>query len=82
LAIVNIGNAWDLTLTMVRRHNERTKSAAQNCVLLRDGDCSEECILGRRCIRRTVLEQNLPAAAMHESVAPAFSGFLVDALRS
>jgi hypothetical protein len=41
--------------------------------LLRDGDCSDECLLGPRRIRRIALEQNLAAAAMQESVAPAFS---------
>src|SRR5215470_14368133 len=41
-------------------------------LLLRDGDCSEECILGRRRIRRIALEQNLAAQAMQESVAPVF----------
>src|SRR5262245_54760534 len=44
------------------------KSCAQletSCLLLlRDGDCREERILGRRRIRRIALEQNLAAQAM------------------
>src|SRR5215475_9144825 len=42
-------------------------------LLLRDGDCSKERILGRRRIRRIALEQNLPVQAMQEGVAPVFS---------
>jgi hypothetical protein len=47
---------------------------AQNCaLLLRDGHCGEECVLGRRRIGRIALEQNLAAQAMQESVAPVFT---------
>ena len=42
-------------------------------LLLRDGDCREQRILGRRRIRRIALEQNLAAQAMQESVALEFS---------
>jgi hypothetical protein len=42
-------------------------------LLLRDGDCSEQCILGRRHIGRIALEQNLAPQAMQESVAPVLS---------
>jgi hypothetical protein len=42
-------------------------------LLLRNGDCSEERILGRRRIRSIALEQTLAAALIQESVAPAFS---------
>src|SRR5262249_54493389 len=42
-------------------------------LLLGEGDCREQCILGRRRIRRIALEQNLAAQAMQESVAPVFS---------
>jgi hypothetical protein len=42
-------------------------------LLLRDGDCGEERILGQRRIRRMALEQNPAAQAMQESVAPVFS---------
>src|SRR5215813_12755804 len=42
-------------------------------LLLGEGDCSEQCILGRRRIRWIALEQNLAAQAMQESVAPVFS---------
>jgi hypothetical protein len=41
--------------------------------LLRDTDCGEQCILGRRRIRRIGLEQNLAAQAMQEGIAPVFS---------
>jgi hypothetical protein len=41
--------------------------------LLCNGDSGEECILGRRRIRRIALEQNLAAQAMQESVALVFS---------
>src|SRR5215471_10403978 len=44
-------------------------------LLLRDCDCSEKRILGRRRIRRIALEQNFAAQAMQESVAPVFSCF-------
>jgi hypothetical protein len=37
--------------------------------LLRDGDCGEERLLGRRRVGRIALEQNLAAQAMEESVA-------------
>jgi hypothetical protein len=41
-------------------------------LLLGEGDCGEQCILGRRRIRRIALEQNLAAQAIQESVAPVF----------
>jgi hypothetical protein len=42
-------------------------------LLLRDGDCGEESVLGLRRIGWIALEQNLAAQAMQESVAPVFS---------
>jgi len=42
-------------------------------LLLRDGDCTKQCFLGWRRIRRIALEQNLAAAVMQESVAPVFA---------
>jgi hypothetical protein len=53
----------------------RAQLKTPHLLLLRDDDCSEQCILGRRCIRRIALEQNLAAQAMQESVAPMFSCF-------
>jgi len=54
----------------------RAPRAAQNCarlLLLRDGDCREECVLGKRRVCQIALEQDLAAQAMQESVAPAFT---------
>jgi hypothetical protein len=53
----------------------RARRAARSSALFAaaDGDCGEQCILGRRRIRRIALEHNLAVAAMQESVAPAFS---------
>jgi hypothetical protein len=53
----------------------RTLRAARNAGLLplRNGDCSEERIFGRRRTHRIAFEQNLTAQAMQESVAPVFS---------
>jgi len=41
---------------------------------LRDGDCSEECILGGRRIRRIALEQSFAASAMRVGFIPALAG--------
>ena len=57
----------------LRQRERRAQLKTARVLLLRDGDCSEERILGLRCIRRIALEQNLTAAAMQESVAPVFS---------
>src|SRR5215471_14144614 len=64
------------------RQRERCAQLKTARLLLpRDGDCSEECILGRRRIRRAALEQNLAAQAMQESVAPVFSCLTCEAYR-
>ena len=39
-------------------------------LLLRDGDCGEECFLGGPGVRRIALEQNLAADAMKEGGGP------------
>jgi hypothetical protein len=58
----------------LRQRERRAQLETARLLLLRDGDRSEERVLGRRGIRRIALEQNLAAAAMQESVAPVFSG--------
>src|SRR5215472_16514936 len=56
------------------RQRERRAQLETPCLLLlRDGDCSEERILGRGGVRRIALEQNLAAQAMQESVRPVLS---------
>jgi hypothetical protein len=57
--------------------SRQTESGVQlktaGLLLLRDGDCRQECLLGRLFIGRIKLEQDLAAQAMEESVAPVFS---------
>jgi hypothetical protein len=69
---VGVGNA-PCRLIKFSQRERGAQLEAPRFLLLRDGDCGEQCILGRRRIRRIALEQNLAAAAMQESVAPAFS---------
>jgi hypothetical protein len=57
----------------LRQRERPAQLETARLLLLRDGDCSEERILGRRRIRRIALEQNLAAAAVQVSVAPVFS---------
>jgi hypothetical protein len=57
----------------LRQRERRAQLETPRLLLLRDGDCGEECVLDRRRIRRIALEQNLAPAAMQESVAPVFS---------
>jgi hypothetical protein len=57
----------------LRQRERCAQLEAPRLPLLRDGDCSKECFLGWRLVRRIALEQNLAAQAMQESVAPVFS---------
>jgi integrase len=51
----------------LRQRESRAQLETPRLLLLRDGDCSEQCILGQRRIRRIALKQNLAAQAMQES---------------
>jgi hypothetical protein len=65
-----VGGAAPLSGCAIKRQIEgcaQLKTARP--LLLRDGDCNEECILGQRRIRPIALEQNLAATVMQESVA-------------
>jgi hypothetical protein len=60
-------------LAELRERQRRLQFEAARLLLLRDGDCREKSLLGRRFIRRTALEENLAAQTMQESIAPVFS---------
>src|SRR5215831_5872859 len=57
----------------LRQRECRAQLETPRLLLLRDGDCGEERILGGCRIYRIALEQNLAAEAMQESVAPVLS---------
>src|SRR6516162_4725655 len=51
-------------------------------LLLRDGDCSKECFLGRRRVRRIALQQDLATDAVQVGVGPMLSRLLREHLAS
>jgi hypothetical protein len=55
----------------------RAQLETPRLLLLRDGDCSEERLLGRRRIRRIALEQNLAA---RPALTNAWAGILAPCL--
>jgi hypothetical protein len=71
-------NGRGTLITFIKSCQIESRAEFKTTRLLRlsDGDCREECVLGRRRIRRIALEQNLAAPAMKEGVAPVFPRFI------